>query len=353
MEMIREYEKRVEGTFANEQKLLDLTRDYEISQKSYQDLLQKRLAARISENLEKRQQAEQFRIVDPAKVPENPYKPDHRKIILLGSLASLGLGAGIVLLQDFLKPSYRKPEDFHDVVPLAVLATIPTHTIAQGKVTALISVEKPESLIAEQYRLLYTRLAQVFEERQQTVFAISSAMEHEGKTITAMNLALVAARDFGKKTLLIEGDFKSPAFAKYLPIAVNATLCDFLFQKADLQSVILPFVHDNLSLLPFGENVKNSITLLSSGEMRDLLVLLRERYDLIVIDGPPILSLPDMHILERLVDGILLVVRAAKTPREAVTTAISSLGTEKFIGIVLNDAQETMSRYYRYSYQKV
>jgi polysaccharide biosynthesis transport protein len=87
--------------------------------------------------------------------------------------------------------------------------------------------------------------------------------------------------------------------------------------------------------------------------MRDLLVLLRERYDLIVIDGPPILSLPDMHILERLVDGILLVVRAAKTPREAVTTAISSLGTEKFIGIVLNDAQETMSRYYRYSYQKV
>jgi protein-tyrosine kinase len=134
---------------------------------------------------------------------------------------------------------------------------------------------------------------------------------------------------------------------------MNATLYDYLFQKADLQSAILPFAHNNLSLLPFGENAKNSIALLSSEGMRELFVVLRERYDLIVVDGPPILSLPDMHIIERLVDGIILVVRAGKTPREAALTAIKSLGENKITGIVLNESEETIESYYRYSYQDV
>jgi succinoglycan biosynthesis transport protein ExoP len=84
--LIKDYEGKVEKTFANEQHLLDLTRDYEMSRQNYQALLQKRLNARVSENLEKRQKAEQFRIIDPAKVPEKPFKPDRIRIVLLGSL---------------------------------------------------------------------------------------------------------------------------------------------------------------------------------------------------------------------------------------------------------------------------
>ena len=351
--LVKDYEKRVEGTFANEQKLLELARDYEMSQKVYQDLLQKRLAARISENLEKRQKAEQFRIVDPAKVPEKPFKPDRGIIVLLGSLLSVGVSAGLIFLREFLKPSYRKPEDFRGTINLPVLVSIPTNKITQKKDRPPITLQEPDSLIAEQYRLLCTRIIQLSIEKSRTIFAITSSIEGEGKTITALNLAIVSAQDFRKKTLLIEGDFKNPSLSKYLQLKSQSNLLDILSSKADLQSSILNFGHENLSILPFITSIKNSSSLLSSPEMKNLIAVLKEKYDLILIDSPPILSLPDMHILEKLVDAVLLVVRAEKTPRESVVMGIDSITTDKLVGIILNDVRQSMSQYYRYSYHKV
>ncbi|HYY39866.1 MAG TPA: CpsD/CapB family tyrosine-protein kinase, partial [Nitrososphaera sp.] len=184
-------------------------------------------------------------------------------------------------------------------------------------------------------------------------FAITSSIEGEGKTITALNLAIVSAQDFRKKTLLIEGDFKNPSLSKYLQLKSQSNLLDILSSKADLQSSILNFGHENLSILPFITSIKNSSSLLSSPEMKNLIAVLKERYDLILIDSPPILSLPDMHILEKLVDAVLLVVRAEKTPRESVVMGIDSITTDKLVGIILNDVRQSMSQYYRYSYHKV
>ena len=329
--LIKNYEDKVEMTFANEQHLLDLTRDYEMSRQNYQTLLQKRLNARVSENLEKRQKAEQFRIIDPAKVPEKPFKPDRVKILLLGSLLSLGAGGGLIFLRESLKPSYRRLEELQDSIQLPVLATIPIYDAVQGTTQPLLTQPQSDSLIAEQYRLLYTRVVSATTGKPQTIFAISSAIEGEGKTITSLNLALTAARDFGKQTLLIEGDFKHPAFQKYLGLNKPVTLMDVLLNQADLPSSIIDFGHPNLSILPFGRSIKNSVTMLSSQEFSDILVRLRERYELILIDSPPILSLPDMPILEQLVDAILMVVRAELTPRDAVIKGIQSLETQKLL----------------------
>jgi polysaccharide biosynthesis transport protein len=348
--LTKDYENKVEITFANEQLLLDLTRDYEMSRQNYQTLLQKRLNARVSENLEKRQKAEQFRIIDPAKVPEKPFKPDRVKIVLLGSLLSLGTGGGLIFLREFLKPSYRRLEDLQETVQLPVLATIPAYDTVQGTAQPLVTQQQSDSLIAEQYRLLYTRIIAATAGKPHTVFAISSAIEAEGKTITSLNLALTAARDFGRQTLLIEGDFKHPAFQKYLGLHRPVTLMDVLLNKADLPSSLINFGHPNLAVLPFGHSVKNSVTMLSSQEFSDILVRLRERYELILIDSPPILSLPDMPIIEQLVDAILLVVRAEMTPRDAVVKGIQSLGTQKLLGIIFNGVQSSMSSYYRRGY---
>jgi polysaccharide biosynthesis transport protein len=348
--LIKDYEKRVEETFGNEQKLLDLTRDYEMSQKVYQDLLQKRLAAKMSENLEKRQKAEQFHILDPAKVPEKPFKPDRSKIVLLGSLLSVGLGIGGILLREYLKPTYRQSEDFHGTVNLPVLVSIPRNKIKQKKGGLPITLQEPDSLITEQYRLLYTRISQMSTEKSRSIFAISSSVEDEGKTVTALNLAVVAARDFGKKTLLIEGDFKKPALSKYLQLKLQSTLLDVLLNKADLESAILSFGHENLSVLPLFSSTKNSSKLLNSLEMETLLMLLKERYDLIFVDSPPILSLPDMHILGKLIDGILLVVRCDRTARDLVVMAIDSLTTDKLVGVILNDVKQTITKHYHYLY---
>jgi succinoglycan biosynthesis transport protein ExoP len=350
---IKEYERRVEETFANEQNLLNLTRDYETSQRNYQNLLDKRLHAKIAENLEKRQKGEQFRILDPANLPQQPFRPDRRKIILLGSLLSVALYAGVLILKEHLVPSYRKPADFRGSVDLPLLATIPRDHALEKKHRQLRALQEADSLIAEQYRLLATRISKLPHAGARTILAISSAVQGEGKTITALNLALVMARDFGKRTLLIDGDFKNPNIVTYLEQKPQVDLFDILANRCDYGSGLLTFRHDNLSVLPMTTAIKNSSSLLSSQEMNHLLTLLKERYDIVIIDSPPIISVPDMNIIEPLVDGIILVVRADKTSKPIFTMAVQSLDSAKLVGIVLNGIKQSKSRSYRYFYDKV
>lgn len=357
---IQEYEKRVEVTPTNEQKLLSLTRDYDISQKNYEILLQKKLNAKISENLEKRQKGEQFRILDSANLPEKPYKPNRLMIILYGMLLSGGVSVGFIFLAEQLHSSFKKPEDLSGVIDLPVLAIIPTMPKNNGgrlddpKHRRLISVKEPSSVLTDQYRILYTRIQPFNKKYSHKVFAVSSAVQDEGKTITTLNLAVVMARDFGKKTLLIEGDCRNPSIPTYLRRPFSIGLADVLSHKKDAQSVMINFAHDNLSILLAAKNVQNSSGLLSSSAMADLIKMSREQHDYVLIDSPPILPLSDMNMFAEMVDGIILVIRAERTSRGAVLQAMDSLATNKLIGIVLNDVRPPFLRDYRYEYiQKV
>lgn len=121
---IKVYQKRVEDTPESEQVMSDIERNYETSQKNYQALLEKKMSANLAENMEKRQKGERFRIIDPANLPEKPFKPDRIKVMLGGSAVGLGLGAGLVYLLEFLNPAFRRPEDFSGVLDTPVLAVI-------------------------------------------------------------------------------------------------------------------------------------------------------------------------------------------------------------------------------------
>ena len=353
---IRDHEKRVDDTFGNEQRLSDLSRDYEISKKNYENLLGKKLNAQLSASLEKRQKGEQFRIIDPAHLPTEPYKPDRRKLILLGSVMSGGVGVGIVFLLEFLSPSgFRKPQDVQSTFAVPVLAVIPRNPTMRHK-HRLITLEDAESIVTEQYRILYTKIESLRKEKAQQIFAISSAIPGEGKTITALNLAVVMARDFGRKTLVLEGDFRRPAISSYLDTEVRSGLVDILLNGTNgaantpLAAIpSLPFANQHLAVLPAAKSVGNSSGLLSSQRMHDLLQLLKEQYEVILIDAPPVLSLSDMNIFQEVVDGIILVVRAESTRRDDVAKAVEALGREKLVGFVLNDVQQPLPRYYRYS----
>jgi polysaccharide chain length determinant protein (PEP-CTERM system associated) len=350
--LIKDYEARVENTFANEQNLMNLTRDYETSQRNYQGLLDKRLHAKIAENLEKRQKGEQFRVLDPANLPQKPFKPNRPKIILLGSLVTTGLCLGIILFKESLALSYSKPEDFQKTTDLPVLAIIPGDKMLDKKHYSFMNLQKVDPITVEQYRMLYTRINKLPYAGSRIVLAITSAMKGEGKTMTALNLAIVMARDFDKKTLLIEGDLKNPALATYLKQQPEVDLIDLVLSNVDYSSVVLTLGYENLAVLLLRKSVKNSLAILSSQAMKNLISRCRERYDFIIIDCPPILYLPDMDILEGLADGIILVVRAEQTQRRAVMTAMESLAREKIVGIVLNDVKSGRAYRRNYAYGK-
>ena len=126
---IKAHAKRVEDTPANEQKLADLTRDYDITLQNYQSLLEKKLNAKLAQNLEKRQKGARFRVVDPANFPEKPFKPDRPRIVLVGVVGGVSVGVGLVLLLEFLNPAFRKPEDFIGVLDHPVLVSIPMFAV--------------------------------------------------------------------------------------------------------------------------------------------------------------------------------------------------------------------------------
>ena len=127
-----EYTARVELTPASEQQLTDLQRDYDISLQNYQTLLEKKMSARLSENLEKRQKGARFRVVDPANLPQSPDQPNKPLVISLGTLAGAASGIGLVFVFEFLNPAFRKPEDFEGVIDSPVLTSIPLFPIEQS-----------------------------------------------------------------------------------------------------------------------------------------------------------------------------------------------------------------------------
>lgn len=138
---LKSLEGRVEQTPANEQRFADLRRDYDISLKNYQTLLEKKLNAKLSENLEKRQKGERFSVIDPANLPEKPFKPRRTFIAIFGLAAGLGTGLGLAMLLDFMNPAFRRPEDFEGVLNLPVLAAIPEFSTARGASNGLKMVK--------------------------------------------------------------------------------------------------------------------------------------------------------------------------------------------------------------------
>lgn len=133
---IKSFERRVEETPANEQRFLDLRRDYDITLNNYQNLLEKKLNAKLAENLEKRQKGERFKILDPANLPERPFKLNKLKVVFGGLFAGVAIGAGLIFLLELLNPAFRKSEECAGLLPMPVLAAIPILYVNEKKSAA-------------------------------------------------------------------------------------------------------------------------------------------------------------------------------------------------------------------------
>lgn len=384
------FDGRIQRTPQREQELSTLERKYDIFKENYHHLHQKRINARISEHLQKGQQEGQYRILDPANLPVKP-EGWSRAFIAFGGLAgSVGLGFCLAVLLENLYPTFRRSVDVELSLGFPLLATIPNFQLAYDKPMKMLSrvVEspvkipgkadvavrghyvdvqglgkgksvfhgrpftnapfpsqlnlvskwRPQSIVAEQFRVAATRLDLLGDRPMGNVALVSSAMKGEGKTSTAANLAYTLARDLDEQTLVIDCDFKCPNLHNVLVVNPYPGVADYLAGQASLESCVQQVPEVPLWCLSVGDVEVNPVSLSKLHFLSTLIESVRSRYRFIILDGPPILPLADINILSGLADILLMVVRSGTTPKDVVQKATEMLYTSHTTRIILTDA---------------
>lgn len=194
----------------------------------------------------------------------------------------------------------------------------------------------PRSMAAEQYRVAAARLQLANEAGGPAVVAVTSAIKGEGKTTTVINLGYTLARDFGRRVLLVDCDFVFPEMAAFLEAPVEYGLIDCLRGDVSPQQAMGAFSDVSCWIMPAGKSVAGSTELLRAGQLNGVLSQLRDEFDYILLNAPPILPVATMNVLESHCDLHVLVVRANVTSKQAVKQAVSSLRAQKPIHVILN-----------------
>jgi protein-tyrosine kinase len=202
----------------------------------------------------------------------------------------------------------------------------------------LVAALAPQSLAAEQYRSLRTRIKRAENGRAVRAIVITSPNKGDGKSLTAANLAITMGQEFQQRVLLVDGDLRRPEVHRLFGVPEGAGLADVLMGAVDLDQALVTLPDHHITVLRAGVPPSHPAELLGSASMRRLLDTLRTRFDRILIDMPPVAPLADLHIVAPIADGVLMIVRAGVTPKPAIERALSGLDLSKVLGLVLNEA---------------
>ncbi|MBS0182675.1 MAG: AAA family ATPase [Nitrospira sp.] len=396
VEQIKDMERRVEQIPSREQELMILVRDYENRKKNYQALLDKRLNAHVAENLEKRQQGEQFRVLDEANLPQKPEKPNRLVIMMFGLIGGCALGVGLAVGLEHLNPTFRRREEVEILPGMQVLATVPQFFTLNPQISAmpktgarmagqgslgvpavkiasqgtpwvpfgngneinpvslnLVAKWQPRSIAAEQYRMAATKLVLSTEGRRSTVVEITSALMGEGKTTTVVNLGYTIARDFRKKTLLIDCDFQRPALHHYVRVLSRGGLIEFLDSQASLDDCVSVIDECPCFVMAASGAVGTGREWNEFGRIQQLKAMLpelRAKFQYLIINTPPVLSSATMGILATLADELVWVIRAGHSPKHLVQKAFTMLGQTAQRRVILNGLDPHSMPHHLYGY---
>ena len=194
----------------------------------------------------------------------------------------------------------------------------------------------PHSMAAEQYRVAAARVQLLNTNAGSRVVAVTSAVKGEGKTTTVINLGYTLARDFGKRVLLLDCDFVFPELQYFSETPARYGLVDCFRDNVSVEEAMTSFTDIPCWILPTGQVGHGSTELLKTGPLERVLSQLRDKFDYILINAPPILPVATMNVLERHTDLLLLVVRANLTSQNVVKRALDSLRVSNPIHVVLN-----------------
>ena len=268
---------------------------------------------------------------------------------------SRGLAAaGITFSPPASQPAYRS----NGMMPggpsmqevLAMVEEVPFQPLADAH---LLDATRPSEAPAEEFRTLRTRLNHMQTLTPIHNLVVTSASPAEGKSFTAVNLALAQAQLADNLTLLADFDFRRPVVHSMFQIDRSPGITDYLMGKAELHQVIKKVAGTNLYLMPAGEAVLNPLELLNLQEVKILFDRLPSVFNWVVLDTPPLLFAADANLLSTICHGTLLVVRIGTTTIDSVTRAMQSLCENRVLGIAVNGARrgELYSKYtYYHSY---
>lgn len=216
----------------------------------------------------------------------------------------------------------------------------------------LVTYFDPKALITEQYKILRTNILSANTKRPLKTLVVTSSLHAEGKTVTALNLAMVIAQSTQKlKVLVVDADMRRGRVTKYLGVDHPAGLTEILTDKADASEALFHIDMENLAFIAAGSVAENPAELLGSDKMRQFLADMKTQFDFILIDTPPIIAVTDPGIVGALADGILLTIQAGRTQRGIIRRATELLeqSHSRIIGHVLTNIEYHLPEYiYRY-----
>lgn len=334
-------------------KLYDLEAVADMNERIYQTLQKKLKETDLSAML----RSNNIRIVDKAIKPSRPIRPTVMSNILLGLVIGFLGGVGLALFIEYLDDTLKTHEDIERYLKLPVLAIIPHHPTASGNGTEIklefLPLEDPSSTVAEFYRTLRTNILFLSRTREKNRLMVVSTGPGEGKTVTAVNLAVTLAQ-IGQKTIVVDLDFRRPKLHDCFETTKGHGVTNVLVGEVPLDQVIARSRMPNLDYVLAGSIPPNPAELMASGELQAMLDELSRRYERVIVDSSPIAPVTDAVIAAQMMHGVVLVVRAGRTHRKAVFFAHEQLGAvhAHVLGVVLNDIDIQKSTYGSYEYYR-
>jgi len=290
-------------------------------------------------------------ILERAKTPISPIRPQKTKSIITSFLLGIFLALGVAFAQELLDRSIKNEEEIERYLKLPLLGVIPRVKV-KIKGARFSILEDPFSHESEAWRLLKANIKFSTPQGELRVLLVTSTGPTEGKTTLAKNLAVTLAQG-EDNVLLVDADLRRPMIHKSFEVPQEPGLTNLLVEKGrSLEDVIQPSGVSNLSLLTCGSSSPNPTELLESRRMKEVLELLEKKFNMVVLDSPPVTLVSDAIVLSPLVDSVLLVVEAGRLSRDAILKGRLQLekARAKICGIALNKAKIEKRSYYYNNY---
>jgi len=346
----RGYEANLKQLPKTSTELSQYKRDRETLQQLYLLINEKYQEATINEL----SQPGNVSIIGEGGIPDKPTKPNRILILLFGLILGPGLALGIIIIKNYFDNTVKTPEDIekNDINFLSWIPQFQMNGKGPDFNQDLVTLNEQDSPISESFRAIRARIQHSrMEQEFPKLLLVTSAAESEGKTFISSNLTGSYAQS-GKKTLLIDCDLRRPRIHKIMNVNKRPGLADYLASKAKLDEIIRKTKTYNLVYITSGTIPSNPAEVLESEAMRNFLLEIRDFFDVIIIDSPPIVAVIDAEVLSILADGTILVISADKTEKRLMKDAVELINQNNvsFLGTVLNNFEYKSGYDYYYKY---